>query len=354
MGDQSPHVKFAVIGHLDSWEKIAGLVNLVRAEEGNAPLKADQIREMYSFFPPAKLFDVKVHSSSGDMVEGFYVETFIPPDELTNGFLWKNIRKVRLACGKAAALGADIVSLGGFTSIVLECGAQNVLQLNGTSFTTGNSLTAAFIVQAVESSMKELLRPAGEINLMIIGSTGDIGSACTRYFAGKVRKMLLCARQEPALIRQRDELNDAGVNCSASVHPGRLLPEADIVICAASSILSNEILSDLAPHAIVCDAGYPKNIPRNSGHRIIDAGMGVVTNGLSFSHEGYRKILYDLPVANTLHGCILESIVLAMEKKRVPFSSGRGNISNDQMREISAMARKNGIQPLIPLQQQQE
>ena len=36
--------------------------------------------------------------------------------------------------------------------------------------------------------------------------------------------------------------------------------DADVVICAASLASSSLLLGRIAPEAIICDAGYPKNL----------------------------------------------------------------------------------------------
>ena len=45
-------------------------------------------------------------------------------------------------------------------------------------------------------------------NVLIIGATGDIGLACTHYLKSKVKKLLLCARNNIRLDKLSQELTN--------------------------------------------------------------------------------------------------------------------------------------------------
>lgn len=345
MDHRPARLKFAVIGHQEDWLKIVGFVNSLRAAEKPALTEA-QVKEVYKFFPPGKLFDVQVISPVSGKVDGFYIETFISPDELNPAFLWQNIKKVRTACEKAALLGADIVSLGGFASIILESGGASISYIGNTAFTTGNTMTAAFIAESVETELIDIQRSLGESTLLIIGSTGDIGSACAAYFAQKVKTLLLSARHPDRLKKQERHFTGNGVHCRSSIVVKDLLSEADVVISVASSILPRLSPDQFRSDVVICDAGYPKNFQTYKparNQRIFAGGMGTMKHNYRFSPDHFRKTLYTFPVRNMFHGCILECMVLAMEGKPVPYSEGRGNITMEAMKDMLRMAARHGI-----------
>jgi len=338
---------FAAIGHQDEWEKVKDFVNKLREEQDNPPLSVEKIKDVYGYFPPAKLFDVVMNSTTGQEVQGMYIESFISPDELDRAHLFQNIGKVQQACNKAAQLDSGIASLGGFTSIVIEAKHKAGLPAQGTtSYTSGNTLTAAFIANGIEKAIAKFGRTMAESKMMIIGSTGDIGTACVDYFKGSVSELLLVARKNGPLEAQEAELQAQGVKCRATTDIKGVLPEPDIVICVASSELPAEYLALLPPNAIICDAGYPKNLSLKAARPdqfIFAGGMGLVQAGYHFSPSHYHKMIYDFPMEHICHGCILESVVLAMENRSEAFSAGKGNIAKAAMQEILGLATKHGI-----------
>jgi fatty aldehyde-generating acyl-ACP reductase len=346
MDHQPASIKFALIGHQDSWKSVTQFVNNIRITNDHELLPLDKIKQVYGFIPPRKLFDIVVNSTTGDSINGAYIETFISPDELDIKHSRKNIVKVKDACMLASKLGASVVSLGGFSSIVLETGNENFTNINKTSFTTGNTLTAGFIAKGIEKACEFWDVDLGRSNLLIIGSTGDIGSACVEYFAGKAKKILLCARQQGPLLKQSGLLTQKGIENIASPILKELIPKADIIISVASSIIENTDLDVLNEHCIVCDAGYPKNLQssRLQDHeRLFYGGMGILKNGFYFENNAHES-LYKFCLPNVSHGCLLEGIVLALENKFCAYSKGRGNITTKAMNEILEMATKHGIE----------
>jgi hypothetical protein len=54
-------------------------------------------------------------------------------------------------------------------------------------------------------------------------------------------------------------------------------------------------------------------------------------------------ILNQHPFPNVVHGCLLEGISLALEKRFEPFSQGRGFITRERVAEIEKIAARHGI-----------
>ena len=78
-----------------------------------------------------------------------YIDCFISPDRLDCEYVHDNIGRVRAAAACAINAGARIVSLGGFSSILIEGNFDQLPEKADTVFTTGNTLTVAFIVQGI-------------------------------------------------------------------------------------------------------------------------------------------------------------------------------------------------------------
>jgi fatty aldehyde-generating acyl-ACP reductase len=122
------------------------------------------------------------------------------------------------------------------------------------------------------------------------------------------------------------------------------------VICAASLASGSLLLSRITADAIVCDAGYPKNLSPNAQMpdvRVFFGGLGQITAGLHFTPD-FHGVLNRHPFPDVVHGCLLEGMALALEGRFEPFSEGRGFITPQRVEEIETMAARHGIQ-LAPL-----
>jgi fatty aldehyde-generating acyl-ACP reductase len=265
-------------------------------------------------------------------------------------YVHDNLARVRGAAGYAIQAGAKIVSLGGFSSILIEGNFDQLPERRATVFTTGNTLTVAFIVQGIRKMCALEGRNLRRSTLLIVGATGDVGSGCARCLAPVVRRVLLHARNVDRLRRLAVELEADGVEVEIATDIERFSAEADVVICAASLASSSLLLRRVAPHAIVCDAGYPKNLSPSAvmpDARIFFGGLGQVTGGMRFAPD-FRGILNRHPFPDVAHGCLLEGMALALEGRFEPFSQGRGAITPERVEEIERIAGRHGIY-LAPL-----
>jgi fatty aldehyde-generating acyl-ACP reductase len=340
---------FALIGHQESWRAAADVVAALRGPE-HAPIPDDEIREILPWIPPRAVCHVEARSALGTSAHGIYIDTFIPPDRLGFDFLRENLTLVRQAAAYAIREEARIVSLGGFSSILIEGNFDQIPQKRETVFTTGNSLTVAFIVQGILKMCALEGRDLQCATLLIVGATGDVGSGCARCLAPQVARVQLYARNLERLRLLRAELEAVGVEVEAATDLGQFRAQADIVICAASLATSSLLLGRVAADAILCDAGYPKNLapgPALPNARVFFGGLGQICGGMRFQPD-LDGVLNRHPFPNVAHGCLLEGMALALERRFKPFSQGRGFITPERVEEIEEIAARHGI-VLAPL-----
>jgi predicted amino acid dehydrogenase len=311
----------------------------------HAPLPDDEVEDIVPWIPPRPVCQVDVGSITGAKARGLYIDSFIPPDRLDAAYVHENMARVRGAAACAIQAGAKIVSLGGFSSILIEGNFDQLPERDRTVFTTGNTLTVGFIVQGIKKMCALEGRDIARSTLLIVGATGDVGSGCARCLAPIVRRVLLSARNAERLRKLAAELQADGVEVEIVTDLQRLSAEADVVICAASLASPSLRLGRIAPHAVVCDAGYPKNLsPRAEmlGARVFFGGLGQVTGGLGFAPD-FQGILNRHPFPDVVHGCLLEGMALALEGRFEPFSQGRGSITPERVEEIETIAARHGI-----------
>jgi fatty aldehyde-generating acyl-ACP reductase len=342
-------VDFALIGHQESWRAAADVLAVLRGP-GHSPLPDDEIRDILPWIPPRPVCHVEIASVTGTKARGLYIDSFIPPDRLADAHLLDNTARVREAAACAIQAGAKIASLGGFSSILIEGNFNQLPESKSTVFTTGNTLTVGFIIQGVRKMCSLEGRNLGRSTLLIVGATGDVGSGCARYLARGVKRVQLHARNLERLRRLAAELEADGVRVEMATDLRQFSTPADVVICAASLASSSLLLGAISPEAIICDAGYPKNLSPGAEMpraRVFFGGLGQVTGGLTFIPD-FHGILNRHPFPDVVHGCMLEGMVLALEQRFEPFSQGRGFITPESVHEIKTIAAHHGIS-LAPL-----
>lgn len=340
---------FALIGHQESWRAAADVLAVLRGP-GRAPLPDEDIREIFPWIPPRAVCHVEVASSTGAKARGLYIDSFIPPDRLDAANIHDNLARVRAAAAYAINAGARIVSLGGFSSILIEGNFDQLPDRRQTVFTTGNTLTVAFIVQGVRKMCALQARDLCNSTLLVVGATGDVGSGCARCLAPYVQRIVLCARNAERLRNLAAELEHGGAKVEVTSHLDHLASPADIVICAASLASPSLLLGNIAPDALICDAGYPKNLHPDaiaSGCTVFFGGLGQISGGLSFVPD-FGGILNRHPFPDVAHGCLLEGMALALDRRFEPFSQGRGGITPQRVEAIQTIAARHGIH-LAPL-----
>jgi fatty aldehyde-generating acyl-ACP reductase len=337
-------VDFALIGHQESWRAAADVLAVFRGPECT-PLPDDEIRDILPWIPPRPVCHVEIASVTGTKAHGLYIDSFIPPDRLADAHLLDNTARVREAAACAIQAGAKIASLGGFSSILIEGNFNQLPERKSTVFTTGNTLTVGFIIQGVRKMCSLEGRNLGRSTLLIVGATGDVGSGCARYLARGVKRVQLHARNLERLRRLAAELEADGVRVEMATDLRQFSTPADVVICAASLASSSLLLGAISPEAIICDAGYPKNLSPGAEMpraRVFFGGLGQVLGELTFVPD-FHGILNRHPFPDVIHGCLLEGMALALEHRFEPFSQGRGFITPERVDEIKTIAARHGI-----------
>jgi fatty aldehyde-generating acyl-ACP reductase len=339
---------FALIGHPESWGAAAAVLSALRGRRQPIPLQ--DLQEILPWLPPRTLCRVRVGSLRGGESPGVYIDSFIPPDRLEARFLRENLARVREAAEYAIREGAKIVTLGGFSSILLEGKLDLLPQHAATAFTTGNTLTVALIIRGMERAAELAGRHLRDASLLVIGASGDVGSGCARCFAPRVKRLLLCARNPDRLQKLGAQLLSCGAEIEMGTDVQQLAAKADFIVCAASLATPTIFLEGFARDAIICDAGYPKNLRAGCSPAqgaVFFGGLGQAKGGIRLDPD-LRGILNAHPFPNVAHGCLLEGMALALEGRFEPFSRGRGLITASRVDEICEVARNHGI-TLAPL-----
>jgi fatty aldehyde-generating acyl-ACP reductase len=341
-------VDFALLGHPASYEHMCDLFLHFRPDYSRDKLKNHKatVAKLFEWTPSyATKTPLTIMSDSRQQLSGrLIICTFLPemirsPRQIVNAY-----QKTLAGCRLGKELGAKIVGLGGFTSIVSGSQGETLAPEVGIAVTSGNSLTAALALAQLDCLVNRLGWDPSSRTVAVLGATGDIGRACALALAPRARRIILVARNEAKLFALRDELPvGPEVSVTTDVH---FATQASVVVAATSATQPILAEADLAPGTLVCDIGYPKNLsyapePR-SDLLVISGGLARMPFELGITY--YTQ----LPAPTLMYGCFAEAIILALDGRYESFSVGQGRITPEKMDLILARALAHGFRPAPP------
>ncbi|MCD8199162.1 MAG: shikimate dehydrogenase [Phascolarctobacterium sp.] len=238
----------------------------------------------------------------------------------------------------AEDLGAKIVGLGAFTSIVGDAGITVAKHLN-IAVTSGNSYTVATAVQGTKVAAVMMGKSLDNCHLAVVGASGSIGAAVVRLLAGEVPHITLVARKLAPLENLAQDIiakEQCRVDVTSDVHGS--LKKADIVIAVTSAIDFLISPEDLKPGAVVCDVARPRNVSREVSVKrrdvlVIEGGVINVPGNVDFHFN------FGFP-PRTAYACMAETMILALESRYENFSLGR-NLDVNKIKLIAKLAEKH-------------
>ncbi len=135
----------------------------------------------------------------------------------------------------AEKLGADILGLGAYTSVVGDAGITIAGGLD-VPVTTGDSFTISLAVDAIREAARLMEIPLGRATAAVVGATGAIGQVCAELLADDVERLYLIGRREPALEELRDRI---GVHSKAELVTSTkmdVLAQAQLILTVTSAL----------------------------------------------------------------------------------------------------------------------
>lgn len=331
---------FGIIGHLYNFRHLEKCLKMLKPDF--VMPSREFLGQLLNITPTFKLHDIlNFKSLTGQTSNGCVILTTFIPDMIEKD-AWTIFAKVIRACKIAEKHGIGIVTLGGFTSIVVEKIGQEISKEVDVPVTTGNTFTAAMAIDGIAKAANLLNLDMANAKVAIVGGSGDIGSACGRALVDNVKQLTLTGRKKVNLSRVCKELDKKHkARVIATTDNEKAVRDADIVIACASATSSILSTDWFKPGAIICDVGYPKNISYTPIPRedilIFAGGLAKSPTSLEFPVD------LGLPNAATVYGYYAEGIILALERRFENFSFGRGNITPEKIDEIRRLGAKHGF-----------
>jgi len=173
-------IDFALLGHPASLDHVIDLIPRFQPE-AEVPTDRAAAAAAFEQVPPFTTEDLLIISKpDGKPVRGrLIICPFLPEHVQSPSQFSAANRKTRAGLTLAKELGAKIVGLGGFTSIVGAAQSDRLPQEFGFAITSGNTLTAALAVAQVQNLLTRLDWSLAGRTVAVIGATGDIGRACS-------------------------------------------------------------------------------------------------------------------------------------------------------------------------------
>jgi len=275
----------------------------------------------------------------GRTVQGWFVACPLTPKRMMSlppGVVYKKIVQTGRLAEK---LGARVLGLGAFTSVVGDGGITIARQLN-IPVTTGDSYTIAQAIHAIQRASTIVDGPLATATVAIVGATGAIGSVCAQMLASEVNNLLLIGRHP-------ERLNDVAKKVQAVGHATVTitddidqLTQAQFIITVTSAIDAIIEPQHLRRGAIVCDVARPRDVSKQVAEQrpdvlVIEGGMVKVPGAVDFGFN------FGFP-PKMAYACMAETMALALDQRYESYTLGK-DITLSQVRTIDKIATRHGF-----------
>ncbi|MTI60035.1 MAG: shikimate dehydrogenase [Firmicutes bacterium] len=279
--------------------------------------------------------------ATGKEIEGYFVSCFLTTRQMMSLPTDKVIKKIIHAGEKARELGAQIVGLGAFTSVVGDKGITVAREL-GIPVTTGNSYTVATAIKGTRLAAKKMGYQLTDITAAVVGATGSIGRAVSLVLSSDLERLILVGRDMGRLNQLKKEIEGLNyhleINCTTDVK--QAVSSSEVIISASGAVDALIDPVDLLPGAVVCDVARPRDVAVRVGTQrddvlVIEGGIVEVPGAVNFNFNfGYPP--------KTAYACMAETMMLTLEGRFEDYSLGPF-IEVEKVKETASMAEKHGF-----------
>jgi fatty aldehyde-generating acyl-ACP reductase len=293
------------------------------------------------FWPPMRLSHITgvCSQATGKEIEGWLLACPLTARQALELPTWAVYNKI-IATGRLAQrLGAQILGLGAFMSVVGDAGVTVARHLD-IPVTTGHSFTVATAVEALQEGARCRGIRLEACTAAVIGATGSIGRACAELLAPAVDGLILIGRSESRLAQLQAQIEAVGAHRVRTSTRVEEIREADVVLSTTSATRPIVWPEHLKQGAIVCDVALPPDVsPRVAQERgdvlVIEGGVVDVPGEVDFGFD------FGLPPGRAF-ACLAETMILTLDGRCESYSLGK-QVQAERVREIAQLARKHGF-----------
>jgi predicted amino acid dehydrogenase len=247
-------------------------------------------------------------------------------------------RKVIATAHLAEKLGAQLVGLGAYTSVVGD-GGITISRSVKVPVTTGDSYTVASAVEAMKKAAELMDINISNATLAVVGATGAIGAVASEILAEDIPHIVLIGKRFDRLaeVKARCEQTGAEVLVTDDLNT---LRRADLVLTVTSAVEAIVEPQHLKPGAVVCDVARPRDVSKRVAEQrddvlVFEGGLVEVPGPVDFHFN------FGFP-PKTSYACMAETIALALEGRYENYSLGK-DLTVPQVKKIGEIARRHGF-----------
>jgi len=304
-------------------------------------LNEKQIDFFSTFFPPVYISEIEgiTSEATGKEIKGWFIACPYTPRRMMELPERTVYRKIIQTGRLAEKLGAQILGLGAFTSVVGDAGITIANALD-VPVTTGDSYTVTVAVNAIREAACVMDIPLTTATAAVVGATGAIGQVCAELLADDVERLYLIGRKQERLEELRDRLKvraRAELVISTKMD---VLANAQLILTVTSAIHDVIRPEYLQTGSVVCDVARPRDVSAmvaaaRDDILVIDGGMVDVPGPVDFHFN------FGFPPGKA-YACMAETIALALEGRFEDYTLGK-HLTRERVEEIDAMAKKHGF-----------
>lgn len=287
---------------------------------------------------------VKITSPTGASCEGSVRYMPLMAEEVLGNA--KTVQKrIEDGINELADDGANIVGLGGFTSIIGRRGLQTA-ERSPVPVTSGNSLTTYSAFKTIEHVFNSLDLKPSEERVAIIGYPGSICLSLSLLLLEAGYHLDLIHRSsETPIEKLKADIPDHWLDRVTFNSKPEACYQKNKIFAAATSSGGLIDPDRLTSGSIFIDIALPRDISgakRTARNDILLLDGGCMNAGPEVKFGGESL---NLSVKHQLNGCLAETMILALENKSECYSIGR-ILPPENVLKIGELAAKHGFHPL--------
>jgi len=304
-------------------------------------LNERQIDFFSTFFPPIYISEIEgiISEATGKEIKGWFLACPYTPRRMMELPEQMVYRKIIQTGRLAEKLGANILGLGAFTSVIGDAGVTIANSLD-IPVTTGDSYTVTVAVDAIREAARIMEIPLNTATAAVVGATGAIGQVCAELLAENIERLYLIGRRPEALEELRDRLKARARGELIVSTKMDVLANAQLILTVTSAIHDVIRPEHLQPGSVVCDVARPRDVSAmvaaaRDDILVIDGGMVDVPGPVDFHFN------FGFPPGKA-YACMAETIALALEGRFEDYTVGK-YLRRERVEEINKMAKKHGF-----------